>query len=249
MAKMSSAPSGSSLLPPGWQIPPSIRNRLGREAGPQRAMLEDGHLLLILHEPPDPDAVERTPAFFWRTPTGEWKVRRNTMPPGSLADFLKDYEKRLLAAEAQESGASAAADYHSVLERVAPVLRATRGVHRALQEAREMVRQDTDLINHRDRAAALERTAELLLQDAQFGLSYIAARQSEGQAESARRMAATGHRLNVLAALFLPLTAVASVLGMDIHSGIPDNQQNFWLIVAGTVTLGLLVALAIRRKG
>jgi len=240
---------GPSLLPTAWQIPSSIRNRLGREAGPQRAMLEDGHLLLILHEAPEPDAVERTPAFFWRKPNGEWQARRNAMPSGSLTDFLKSYEKRLLSAEAVESRAATAAEHHAVLEGVAPVLRATRGVHRALQEAREMVKEDPELINHRDRAAALERTAELLLQDAQFGLSYIAARQSEAQAESARRMAATGHRLNVLAALFLPLTAVASVLGMDVHSGIPDSQQNFWLIVAGAVTLGLLVALAIRRKG
>jgi len=245
---MQPSSTGSFPLPPAWQIPASIRNRIGREAGPQRAMLEDGHLLLILHEPPEPQAVERTPAFFWRKPTGEWQARRNVMPSGTLVDFLKDYEKRLLAAEAHESAATTAADYHSVLERVAPLLRATRGLHRALQEAREMVKEDSELINHRDRAAALERTAELVLQDAQFGLSFIAARQSEAQAESARRMAATAHRLNVLAALFLPLTAVASILGMDVHSGIPDSQQNFWFIVAGTITLGLLVALAIRRK-
>jgi Mg2+ and Co2+ transporter CorA len=136
-----------------------------------------------------------------------------------------------------------------VLEATAPLLRAIRGLHRSLQQAREMVKSDRELINHRDRAAALERTAELLLQDAQFGLGYIAARQSEAQADSSRRMAATAHRLNLMAALFLPLTAVASVLSMEVKSGLSDTRENFYLIVGGGIALGLIVALFLRRKG
>jgi Mg2+ and Co2+ transporter CorA len=212
-------------------------------------MFEEGHLLLILHEVPVPDAVERKPAFFWRSPAGEWKAYRMVMPSGTLFDFLKVYEDRLLKLEAQENQATGAAAHHAVLENVAPVLRAVRGVHRSLQQARDMVKDDRELINHRDRAAALERTAELLLQDAQFGLSFIAARQSESQAESAARMATTAHRLNIIAALFLPLTAVASVLGMDIASGLSNTRENFWLIVAGSVSIGLVIALMVRRKG
>ncbi|MEN9678301.1 MAG: hypothetical protein RIS76_4197 [Verrucomicrobiota bacterium] len=43
----------ASVLPKLWTtIPEAIRNRLGREAGPQRAMLEEDHLLLILHQIP-----------------------------------------------------------------------------------------------------------------------------------------------------------------------------------------------------
>jgi hypothetical protein len=247
MSPLSPSP-GSSLLPAAWQVPAAIRNRLGRDAGPQRAIFEDGHVLLILHEAPPPDAVERKPAFFWRSPAGEWKTNRNVMPSGNMVDFLKTYEDRLLKLEANENVASTAAQHHAVLEAVAPVLRAVRGVHRSLQQARDLVKEDRELINHRDRAAALERTAELLQQDAQFGLSFIAARQSESQAESAARMAITAHRLNIMAALFLPLTAVASVLSMDVHSGIPNSQQNFWIIVAATVSLGLIIAMTVRRK-
>lgn len=212
-------------------------------------MFEDGHLLLILHEMPAPDGVERKPAFFWRSSTGEWKASRSQLPSGTMTDFLKTYEDRLLKLDAQESQAAVASDHHGVLESVAPILRAARGLHRSLQQARDMVKEDRELINHRDRGAAVERTAELLVQDAQFGLSYIAARQSEAQAESAARMASAAYRLNVLAALFLPLTAVASVLGMEIHSGVSDTQQNFWLVVALGVSLGLIFALLIRRKG
>ena len=248
MSNASSTP-GPSLLPAGWQLPAIIRSRIGRDAGPQRAMFEDGHLLLILHEMPAPDGVERKPAFFWRSSTGEWKASRSQLPSGTMTDFLKTYEDRLLKLDAQESQAAVAADHHGVLESTAPVLRAARGLHRSLQQARDMVKEDRELINHRDRAAAVERTAELLVQDAQFGLSYIAARQSEAQAESAARMASAAYRLNVLAALFLPLTAVASVLGMEIHSGVSNTQQNFWLVVALGVCLGLIFALMVRRKG
>lgn len=244
----SSVLHGPSPLPPGWQIPAVIRSRLGREAGPQRAIFEEGHLLLILHEPPDADTIERAPAFFWRKPGGEWQVSRQVTHAGNVNELLKAFDDRLLKMDTRETSATTAADYHAVLEVVSPLLRATRGLHRALQQARDMVKDDRDIINFRDRAAALERTAELLVQDAQFGLSYIAARQSEAQAESASRMAATSHRLNVIAALFLPLTAVASVLGMDIHSGLPDTRQNFWLIVAAAISLGLVVALTIRRR-
>ncbi len=242
-------PDESSPLPPEWEIPQAIRERVGSEAGPQRPIFEEGHLLLILHELPLPDMVERVPAFFWRTPAGDWKTCRRLSPGGQLTEFLATFEKRLLELEHSETEAASATAYHGVLEATAPVLRAIRGQHRALQQARELVKSARELINHRDRAAALERTAELLLQDAQFGLGYIAARQSEAQAESANRMAATAHRLNLMAALFLPLTAVASVLSMDVKSPVPDTNENFWLIVGGGIGLGLMLALMLRRKG
>ena len=49
------SPPPASPLPKSWEIPDAIRNRLGREAGPQRAMLEEGHLLVIAHRMPGPD--------------------------------------------------------------------------------------------------------------------------------------------------------------------------------------------------
>ena len=86
------------------------------------------------------------------------------------------------------------------------------------------------------------------MQDAQFGLNYTAARQAEAQAASATQMAASAHRLNILAALFLPLTALCSVLGMDIHSGLENKADYFWMIVGGGVLLGLLVSMIVARR-
>jgi len=43
----------SSILPTSWDIPQSIRRRLGNRVGRQRSMSADGHLLLVMHAPPD----------------------------------------------------------------------------------------------------------------------------------------------------------------------------------------------------
>lgn len=237
-------------LPKAWQIPDAIRHRLGHEAGPQRSMFEEGHLLIILHHIPLPNQSERVPAFFWRNPEDEWRSTEGKgMGPVALQSFLDAWEEKVHALEAEEQKALTAAEYHNLLEALGPILRATRGLHRALQQARELVKDDRDLINFRDIAAGLERSAELLLQDAQFGLDFIAARQSEQQAVIAQQMATTGHRLNIIAALFLPVTALASILSMQISSGIANTTSNFWLVLMAGCLLGGSLAMWVNRKG
>lgn len=237
-----------SLLPSQWSVPDAIRNRLGREPGPQRSMLEEGHLLIILHQLPRPDEHQRKGALFWRSPLGEWKTNLHGSGIEALKEHLKAYDNRLMNLELAETQAKSAEDYHTVLEKLAPVLRSSRGLHRALQQAREMVKNERELINLRDQAAAIERNAELLLQDAQFGLNFTVARQAEAQAAIARQMAATSHRLNLLAALFLPLTALASIFGMEIHSRLPDTPTNFWIICGAGLLTGLVVMGILGKK-
>lgn len=238
----------TSLLPKLWAVPDSIRNRLGREPGPQRAMFEDGHLLLILHQLPGPDEHQRKAALFWRNPEGEWKTNLQGTGIGALNDHMRSYDSKLTELEEAENKANTATEYHTVLEKLAPVLRSSRGLHRAMQQARESVKTERELINMRDQAAAIERNAELLLQDAQFGLNFTVARQAEAQAATARQMASAAHRLNLLAALFLPLTALASVFGMEIHSKLPDTAANFWLICIFGLLLGLMVMGFLSKK-
>lgn len=238
----------ASILPKLWALPESIRNRLGREPGPQRAMFEDGHLLIILHQLPAPDEHQRKAALFWRSPEGEWKTNLQGNGLAGLNDHLRSFDRELTELEEEENRARLATEYHDVLEKLAPVLRTTRGLHRAMQQARELVKSERELINMRDQAAGIERNAELLLQDAQFGLNFTVARQAEAQATSARQMAATAHRLNLLAALFLPLTALASVFGMNLHSGIEDTSANFWLVCLCSLLLGLVVMGLLGKK-
>ncbi len=237
-----------NLLPKLWLVPESISNRLGREAGPQRAMFEDGHLLIILHQIPKPDEHQRKAALFWRNPEGEWKSNLQGHGIASLNEHLRGFDTRLTDLENAENHANTAIEYHSVLEEIAPVLRTSRGLHRAMQQAREFLKSERELINLRDQAAGIERTAELLLQDAQFGLNFTVARQAEAQAITARQMSATAHRLNLLAAFFLPMTALASIFGMDVHSTVSDSPVNFWLILASGLLLGLFVMSLLMKK-
>jgi hypothetical protein len=236
-------------VPKAWDIPESIRHRLGLEAGPQRSIYEEGHLLVILHHIPKPDQTDRVPAFFWRNASGEWRSTEGKgMGPVALQNFMDAWESKLEALEVSEQKSTTATEYHTLLEEAAPILRTTRGLHRALQQARELVKDDRELINFRDMAAGLERTAELLLQDAQFGLDFIAARQSEHQAVMAQKMNATAHRLNIIAALFLPVTAIASILSMDISSGLANTRPNFWLVLGAGCLLGGGLATWVSRR-
>lgn len=238
-----------NVLPKLWTgIPDAIRNRLGREAGPQRAMVEEDHLLLILHEIPEVDVHTRKAALFWRQPGGEWRSNLSGPALAALQDLLKSYEDRLTRLETDENRASTASGYHAVLEQLSPVLRSSRGLHRALQQARDLLKSEHALINLRDQAAAVERNAELLLQDAQFGLNFTVAKQAESQAATAQQMAVTAHRLNLLAAIFLPLTALASVFGMEIHSTVRDSPVNFWLICAVGMLIGVVLGGMVARR-
>ena len=211
-------------------------------------MFEEGHLFIILHQVPGPDDIERKPAFFWRSPDGSWKSSPEAGGVLGLQTHLTRYSARLEELDKEEQFAQTATEYHRVLEAIAPVMRSTRGLHRALQQAREFVKSDRDLINLRDSAAAVERTAELLFQDAQFGLNFTVAKQSEVQAQSAQRMANTAHRLNVLAALFLPMTALAGLLSMSVRADIADTPTNFWLIAMIGVVLGIVLSNVIVVK-
>jgi hypothetical protein len=236
-------------LPKAWDVPAAIRARIGEEAGPQRAMFEEGHLLVIVHHIPKPDQSRREPAFFWRNPEGEWRSTEGKgLGPVALQGFLEKWETCLQALDEQEQKSTTAHQYHALLESAGPILRTTRGLHRALQQAREAVKDDRDLINFRDTAAALERSAELLLQDAQFGLDFIAAKQSEHQAQLAQQMSRTAHRLNILAALFLPVTALASIFSMEVHSGLANTRTNFMIVLAAGCLLGAGLAKWVSRK-
>ncbi|MCB1225543.1 MAG: hypothetical protein KDK99_07010 [Verrucomicrobiales bacterium] len=235
--------------PKAWELPEAIRSRFGRDAGRQRAIFEQGHLLLVLHHLPGPDDLDRKPAFFWRKPDGEW---RSTEGKGqsarTLEAFLRTMTDRLAEMEAQEIAAKTASQYHTLLEHLGPIVRTLRGQHRALQQARELSGNDPDVISARDTAAQQERNAELLLQDSQFGLQFTTARQAEEQAQAAQRMAATAHRLNLLAALFLPLTAITGLFGMEVHSGLANSPRNFYLILFWGLLSGILLGLLINRR-
>ena len=228
-----------SLLPSVWDVPEEFRNRLGRSAGRQRAMFSNGHLLLILHAPPSPEDTERTGRFFWREPDGTWNYSGAGSGAQALRNHLDEFEAIVESLEKEDETAVSSTDYFSTIYRLTPAYRAMRNMHQALQQAREFIPDDRDLINIRDRAYQIERTADLLLQDAQHSLEFEIARRAEDQASNSYRMAISAHRLNVLAAFFFPIVTLSAIFGVNMQHGLEDLPGPLPLL--GVLAVGLLM--------
>jgi hypothetical protein len=240
-----------SLVPADWNLPESIRQRLGDQVGRQRAMQADGHVLLVLHQPPEPDEVHRRGALFWRSPEGKWKSSAYGDGPAALEKHLASFAQRIGHLDRQEDEARSAAQYFELLEALAPVLRAARNLHHTLQEARQMLPGDRNLLNFRDMAYEIERTAELLYNDAKNALEYAVARRAEEQAESSRRMAVAAHRLNLLAAFFFPIATLTAIFGMSLPNGLEafGPPWPFVAVVGAGLVMGMALTLFVTRRG
>lgn len=242
----------SKLLPHNWTVPDKFRARLGTQAGKQRVMVHEGHLLVILHAVPEAGELTRKAAFFWRPPDGAWKSSGASAKGGVVAirAHLDQFTAVLGALEERVESAARAADYFSVLQTVAPILRTARGLHKTMQEARDARSDDVDLISLRDHAGDIERAAELVHSDAKNGLDFTIAKRAEEQAEIGAHIAASSHRLNLIAALFLPVTAVATVFSMNFLHGLETRYAPwlFWGVLVLSFLFGFMVRAGVKSK-
>jgi Mg2+ and Co2+ transporter CorA len=239
----------ASLIPDQWGVPERFKQRLGSSAGRQRAMADAGHLLLILHELPTPDDTERVARLFWRAPSGDWKAtgaKGNGLT--ALKQHLERYHNRIEELDDEIDSATTADQLYHVLRHASPLARAARYMHRALQEAREAV-DNREIILLRDIAGDVERISELVLSDAKNALDYLEAKAAEEQTRLAQRATDAQHRLNLIAALFLPVTAVGAVLGMNLTNGFEQQGPlTFWLVSAAAFATGFLVRASVTRR-
>jgi hypothetical protein len=230
-------------IPPTWTLPDPIRLRLGQNTfGRQRTIFEDGHLLLVLHLPPGPDDSKREGVLFWRNPAGEWQASRGGSGAGVLNRHVQAYAERENKLTRDYERATETPALFDILEALAPLARAARNMHQALQSARETVKADPAILEARDLASDTERNLELLLEDTRNALQFRTARKAEEQAKTAREALRASHRLNVLAALFLPLTALASIFGMNLKHGLDESHPvTFWLVFGAGILVGILL--------
>jgi hypothetical protein len=241
------------IIPPNWTLPEAIKIRLGQTTvGRQRAIVEEGHLLLVLHKPPGPDDRNREGVLFWRNAAGEWQVSRGGQGSGALKRHVQGYadiEARLVHDYEEASDTTA---LFELLDAVTPLARAAHNMYLALQAAREAVKNDILLIEARDLASDVDRNLDLLLEDVRNALQYKMAREAEHQARLSQETVRASHRLNVLAAWFFPLTAISSVFGMNFAHGLGDHDPiMFWVILALGLGLGFAMkswVLAGREK-
>ena len=234
----------SPILPSTWKVPELFHARLGEQAGRQRMMSADGHLLLILHKIPQPGNPDRDSILFWRDPSGTWKSTGGGSGLAELRGLLDDFTKHVDKLEDRMQGSVSSKNYFEILQTTGPLLRTIRNMHTALQQAREAFPMDRNILIARDQAGELERAVELLHADAKNGLEYMVARQTEEQAENSEQLLKAGHRLNMLIAIFLPLTALGSAFGMNFRHGLESitSPLLFW----GTLFLGLVLGFIVK---
>lgn len=228
----------AGLIPHTWSVPQRFKDRLGSQVGRQRAMVDQDHLLLVLHAPPDPDEPERRQGrLFWRAPDGTWKATTGG-GVGALRAHLDGFGAAVDALEERVERATRAEEWFQAVRVAAPLRRTARHLLETLQEAREALPRDRELISLRDQAGDLARAAELLHELAREGLEFVVARRAEEQAAQGQQMLLASHRLNLLAAVFLPVGALAGVLGMNLRTGLEELHAPWLFLGATALALG-----------
>lgn len=202
-------------------------------------MVADGHLLLVLHAPPKPDQTDRTGRFFWRSPEGNWISKEFGTGVNALNKHLDEYENALAKLDRREAAAHTAGEYFEMLEQLMPLQRASRNLYLVLQEARKACPDVRELIDARDRAYEIERTADLLCSGTKTALDALVARRAEEQSEFSKRVSAAAHRLNILAALFFPIATLTAIFGTNLRHGFEETSPPF--IFVGVIVLGFIL--------
>lgn len=226
-----------------WQLPESIEARLGQGSyGRQRAIFEDDHLLIILHEPPKPDSSARECTLFLRKPDGKYYCNGLESGESRLRQLLISYQKLFEQYEKQYDKSASATDLFQVTEDVLPLARATTNLHAAMQSARSYIDGDTFLIGMRDEAYEISRNFDLLVGDVKLALDHRIARNAEEQSAKSDEIARAQHKLNVMAAVTFPLMAIATLLGMNLAHGFEAfSPVLFWSVVGSATIVGWLV--------
>lgn len=157
--------TAESPLPSAWNLPQAIKIRVGATVGRQRAMIADGHLLLLMHAVPSGnDHDHRQGVLVWRMPGGTWKGTERGSGPDLVHSLLDSYDAAVNALELQVEQADNVHDWFEVIQRIGPLHRAARNLHATLQSARTGLPKVRPLIVLRDAAEVPERQSSRLAQ-------------------------------------------------------------------------------------
>ena len=237
-----------NFIPATWNLPPAIRARLGDQAGRQRVMDEDNHLLVILHEPPESaDDQIRKPVVFWRDPGGQWLSRGRGAGLANMEELLIAYRDRIARLDDLVDSAKSPHDFFNLMREINPLLRSTRNQLVVMEAARKARPHERKLIILRDLAVENERGIDLIASDAMAGMNFSLAVAGENQAYESRIGNQEARRLNQLAAFFFPLATLASLLGMN-DPGEMIASPGFWNVLIIGIALGLLLAIVNRVR-
>ncbi|MBX7193638.1 MAG: CorA family divalent cation transporter [Sandaracinaceae bacterium] len=241
----------AKIVPDTWPLPSELKSRVGSRVGRQRLLNHQGHQLMVLHQLPKAHARDRLPAVFWRSPEGAWRCFPGRDNASTLRDHVEALAKVLEELDDKVESAKSATEFLDVIRLARPLQRYTRNMHAVIAQLRDALPDDADVLAARDRAYELERLAENICDDAENGMQHTIAQHSEEQAALSERIAKETHRLNLLAAVAMPITALGSLLGMNVHNGLEELPPffTFWPVVAVSVIVGFLIRSRVQKDG
>ncbi len=236
------------FVPEEFELEADLLDQLSGRSGTQRYLEGEEEALLIVHEVPVPKIPERDALVFWRTASGDWRGPQGAEGLRGVSKLLDRYQAVIDGYEANIDETEEIQEVFEMIRHAGPIARSMRNLAAALEAA---VRADEDhrtLIGLRDRAREVQRAAELLYSDAKLTLDFWQAESAEEHQEAAERLNVIAYRLNLMAGFFLPLVAVAGLLGMNVE--IPDFLQPwFWGILLAGLTLGVAVLFLVGWEG
>ena len=153
-------------------------------------------------------------------------------------------EDRLL-----DEGAPPSAHDLNLLRR--SILRVRRQL-KSVQQLLAQVSTDPALVLDGDDRQTLLRSSEhlrLYIESLEDSRARIELLQEHADAERAGTMARSSLDLTIVATVFLPLTFVSGLLGINV-AGIPDehNPSAFWIVTGTLVVIALVVWVLLRRR-
>jgi len=236
--KKSSAPN---TIPKAWAIPEAFHKGVGKVAGRQKMLHQDDHILLVLHQLPKlGDDGKRKRSYFWRNPEGEWKSSLYGSGIVALEEHVQHFTKAVETLDHQLDTSDDAGDYLKVLRVATPLHRALRNMVLVLEELRDVLPDDLDVMHLRDQALGLERSTEFIASDARHGMDFSMAESAERQARASREAGDEARLLNRLVALFFPMATLAAIGGMNPPHEVFGSTQ-IWMILG----IGLLAGLVL----
>jgi len=115
-----------------------------------------------------------------------------------------------------------------------------------VSELRKALPDDREVLAIRDLAVLVERSADLLVQDAKTSLDFLVAKSASEQAAAAASATEEARKLNRLAAFFFPLVTLAAVFGMNRPS-VMMNYGGVWTVVGLGLFMGLVVSSILKK--
>ncbi|BDS06383.1 hypothetical protein NT6N_14230 [Oceaniferula spumae] len=238
---MKQKPAAKSIIPESWAVPESMHHGIGKKAGRQKMIEEDGHILLILHQLPVlGDDGRRKRSLFWRNPEGEWKSKRHGDGIAALQEHVGIFSKAVEKVDAKLDVSTDAGDYLEVLRAATPLHRSCRNMLNVLEQLRDVLPADADVMSLRDWALGLERSTEFIASDARHGMDFCMAESAERQARASKEAGDEARLLNRLVAFFFPVATLAAIGGMNPPNEVFGSTQ-IWMILGIGMIAGLVL--------